>query len=194
MRAPGLSHIPQQTRRDMLRLYEKVVNLDYSADSWFSTSTSNCAEIKTVPGEYSQNWKDNGFRTVFDFITRKRPNPAQDLRVERFIQYNKRVTNIDYTSSETRQLRIRTADGALYNANHVIVTVPIGVLKANHATMFTPRLPAWKINSIDHIQFGTLDKIGLEFTTPFWASNWTGFALVWTEQGLSRVVGTRFDW
>ena len=42
----------------------------------------------------------------------------------------------------------RSPAGAKLTASKVIVTVPLGVLKAKAATMFTPALPAKKMQSI----------------------------------------------
>ena len=49
----------------------------------------------------------------------------------------------------------------------VIVTVPLGVLKAG-SIQFTPALPASHQNAIAKLGFGTLDKIYLQFDDVFW--------------------------
>lgn len=196
MASPGLRHITTENRRHMTRWYEKIVNVEDSADSWMNSSTSNCDERGELPGEDLQNWRTHGFRTVFDFLTRKRPNPANDLRVERNIRYNKEVTRINYSAAQTNQgqITVQCADGHTYRANHVIVTASVGVLKADHSSMFRPTLPSWKVNSINAIQFGTLDKIAIEFSRPFWPSSWSGFSLIWSDRGMTDITGQRFEW
>jgi spermine oxidase len=64
------------------------------------------------------------------------------VNVEEKIIFNKKVVNIDYSAAD--QVKIECSDGSEYFADQVIVTVPLGVLKAHHETMFTPKLP--KIN------------------------------------------------
>lgn len=62
----------------------------------------------------------------------------------------------------------------MFEAQHVIVTVSLGVLKANYKSIFSPPLPPRKVNSIEALQFGTMNKIILEFKKPFWPEDWTG--------------------
>ncbi len=67
------------------------------------------------------------------------------------------------------------SDNSTYEADHVIVTVPLGVLKRDYTTMFTPELPVSKRNAIEGMSFGTMNKILLEFERPFWTnSEWSG--------------------
>jgi monoamine oxidase len=58
-------------------------------------------------------------------------------------------------------------------ASHVIVTVPIGVLKAEAIT-FTPPLPPRKQHAIDALGAGAYKKIFLEFSEAFWGNESTG--------------------
>ncbi|GAB1603984.1 spermine oxidase-like [Argonauta hians] len=51
----------------------------------------------------------------------------------------------------------------LFYADHVIVTVSLGVLKAACDRMFNPQLPNRKLQAIDHLGFGIVDKVILEF-------------------------------
>lgn len=192
MNRPINRAISAANRRDFVRFYEKVTCIDDSSDSWNITSTSGCSESIQLDGENLQNWKDKGFITMFDFITRKRPDPSRDLRVETRIQFNRQVSVIDYRNANN--VRVTCTDGSVHDAAHVIVTIPLGVLKATHRTMFLPALAPRKINAIESIQFGTMNKIALEFARPFWPSDWSGFSMIWTPTGLARVVNTAFDW
>lgn len=47
--------------------------------------------------------------------------------------------------------------------------------------MFRPELPRAKCNAIAGLTLGTVDKIYLEFDSPFWPAEWTGFSLLWTQ-------------
>jgi len=52
-------------------------------------------------------------------------------------------------------------------ADIVVVTVPLGVLKSN-AIEFKPPLPSWKQKSISRLGYGNLNKVVLEFSSIFW--------------------------
>ncbi|WP_328604329.1 FAD-dependent oxidoreductase [Amycolatopsis sp. NBC_00345] len=59
------------------------------------------------------------------------------------------------------------ASGETVQAGHVVVTVPIGVLKAKSIT-FDPPLPPAKQQAIDAVGAGLMDKLWLEFPEVFW--------------------------
>lgn len=86
------------------------------------------------------------------------------------IQLNAEVTRIDYPSTQST-VTVTTRSGAVHSANHVIVTVPIGVLKSGTIT-FAPALPTQKLGAIQRMGSGLLNKIFLEFGTEdqFWSS------------------------
>lgn len=69
----------------------------------------------------------------------------------------------------------------------MICTIPLGVLKERHMSMFEPLLPLSKFKNIDGLTFGTVDKIFLEFDEPFWNSEWGGFSILWKLEQLKEV-------
>lgn len=79
------------------------------------------------------------------------------------------VTKISYASSP---IEISTDQG-IFKANYVISTIPLGVLQKNMTELFDPDFDQNKINSIDHLKMGLLDKTYLIFdkevmNNPFW--------------------------
>jgi len=61
-------------------------------------------------------------------------------------------------------------DQETYQGSHVIVTIPLGVLKKNVIT-FNPPLPKSKTQAIENLGFGNVEKIFLKFDTAFWRSS-----------------------
>ena len=59
------------------------------------------------------------------------------------------------------------ASGETVEAGHVVITVPIGVLKAG-SIIFDPPLPPGKQQAIDALGAGLMDKLWLEFPEVFW--------------------------
>ena len=79
------------------------------------------------------------------------------------IQLNHTVQAITHTNAGV------TASGSWgsIDADQAIVTVPLGVLKAQ-TIQFVPPLPADKFASINRLSMGLLNKIILTFNKPFW--------------------------
>lgn len=75
-----------------------------------------------------------------------------------------KVTGITLASPK---ITLATASGGTYQADHVVITVPLGVLKAGIVT-FSPALPATTQSAIDRIGFGNVVKVGLLFNQVFW--------------------------
>jgi polyamine oxidase len=75
-----------------------------------------------------------------------------------------RVTEI------TRQyngVKVTTEDGTSYFADACIISVPLGVLKAN-VIKFEPELPSWKSSAIADLGVGVENKIAMHFDRVFW--------------------------
>ncbi len=62
---------------------------------------------------------------------------------------------------------VAVADGEVFEATHALVTVPLGVLKAE-AIRFDPPLPDDRRAAINRLGFGQLEKVALRFEHPFW--------------------------
>ena len=93
------------------------------------------------------------------------------------VQLNHVVTEVMYRPEESdasgingKTVKVSTSNGAEFVGDAVLITVPLGCLKA-HAIKFSPSLPDWKTSSIDRLGFGVLNKIVLEFSEVFWDEN-----------------------
>jgi hypothetical protein len=79
------------------------------------------------------------------------------------VRFNTPVKAIRYNTEETRvgkAVRIECSNGEVFEADKVIITTPLGVLKSGSIT-FQPPLPAWKQGVIERMGFGLLNKVGL---------------------------------
>ena len=61
----------------------------------------------------------------------------------------------------------------IFEVDYVITTVSLGVLKADHESLFEPKLPKRKIEAIQKLGFGLVDKIFLEFDRLWWDPRWS---------------------
>jgi monoamine oxidase len=97
---------------------------------------------------------------------------AQQLAVGLDIRFGEPVFEINYSGSMVSVTTDFGEHTGTHQADHVIVTVPIGVLKAN-AIAFTPALPTAKTGAIARLGSGLLNKVFLEFPTgtQFWPAD-----------------------
>ncbi|KAJ2951109.1 hypothetical protein O0L34_g5494 [Tuta absoluta] len=79
----------------------------------------------------------------------------------------------------SHQVEIVCENGQSFFANHVICTIPLGVLKQQADTLFEPKLPQYKIESIERLLFSAVDKIFLEYERPFLNPEVTEIMLLW---------------
>lgn len=82
-------------------------------------------------------------------------------------------------------VRVETSQG-VHEAARVIVTLPLGVLKAGAVT-FSPALPARKQGAIDRLAMGALNKIALVFPHAFWPAKPHFFGYMSEERGEAPV-------
>ena len=85
-------------------------------------------------------------------------------RVEHKVQLESPVTEVDYLGERTL---VKTASGECFVADRVIVTVPIGVLKAG-AIAFVPPLSEQRKAAIAAVPFLRGFKLFLKFSDKFY--------------------------
>lgn len=78
------------------------------------------------------------------------------------------VTKIAYAGDQlTGPATIECEDGSKIEADAVVCSVPLGVLK-NGSVAFEPGLPSWKSDAIGRLGFGALNKVVLVYDKVFW--------------------------
>ncbi|KAK2578936.1 hypothetical protein KPH14_011141 [Odynerus spinipes] len=78
------------------------------------------------------------------------------------------VNGVEVWAASSRSLH---TNHTVYKADAVLVTLPLGVLKASappSAVAFNPPLPDWKSQAIQRLGFGNLNKVVLCFERIFW--------------------------
>jgi polyamine oxidase len=70
-------------------------------------------------------------------------------------------------------VNVRSTEGPAEAGSHVVVTVPLGVLK-DRRPRFSPALPPDRLAAIDRLGFGRFEKVVLTFDQAFWRT--AGFA------------------
>jgi monoamine oxidase len=126
----------------------ELVPFPSDAQAWDAFFTSSEGDNTAFPGGFSQ--------------------VAAQLAAGLDIRLSEPISAIDYSGST---VSVTTSSGT-HTAAHVIVTVPLGVLKTGAIT-FTPALPSTKTGAISRLGMGLLNKCFLEFPmgTQFWPAD-----------------------
>ncbi|KAH8385090.1 hypothetical protein KR200_003881 [Drosophila serrata] len=125
--------------------------------------------LETVDEHSEDEHSDDSERTVTEV-------PTGGLRGES-VESNS-SSNCDYPAGN---VRVDCEDGRVFHAAHVICTIPLGVLKSTHRSLFDPELPQYKQESIENLMFGTVDKIFLEYERPFLSADISEIMLLWDD-------------
>ncbi len=100
-------------------------------------------------------------------------NPLQDLLISRFtavqpfVKLNTPISAIDYSADP---IVLTAKDGTTFQADKVIVTVPISILK-NGSLSFSPGLPGTFTGSLSKIGMGASLRAIIEFKRNFWGDS-----------------------
>ncbi len=79
------------------------------------------------------------------------------------IRHNQLVRRISWSPSGVSV----TTESDLFDADRVVVTLPLGVLKRGNVE-FSPALPREKVTALSKLAMGVLDKTYLKFPAAFW--------------------------
>ena len=140
--------------KDYFRRYTRSVD---GCDSWYEVSQKGYDMYQECKGnEFVRFKKGNKYSDLINLL--KNPIPYSNIKL------NEPVIKIDSTNPD--KVKVITESGLEYEADVVIFSGSLGFLKAKGLELFEPSLPDDKIEAIDKIGFGTVDKIYLEFSQP----------------------------
>ena len=78
------------------------------------------------------------------------------------VKFDRMVEKVEYSEDN---VKITTSSGDQFLADYAVITLPLGVLKADQAKLFSPALPGWKQLAIQQMGFGANAKVFLIFAT-----------------------------
>ncbi|ETN43653.1 uncharacterized protein HMPREF1541_02812 [Cyphellophora europaea CBS 101466] len=97
-------------------------------------------------------------------ILREVAKPALDAGIVRF---DSEATGIEVLEAD-QGVKVTLRNGEQSAFDEVVCTAPLGWLKRNKSTAFTPRLPKRIDAAIDNISYGRLEKLYISFPEAFW--------------------------
>ncbi|KAI5107342.1 hypothetical protein C0J45_2980, partial [Silurus meridionalis] len=168
---------------------------DEAVSSLYEVSASQDSDYIDLDGEFYNSLGPGGYQAILDLLLKGLP-PGTILSntAVKSIQWDLTTNSQDNKSKEENHpVKVTCENDEIFEADHVIVTVSLGVLKQQARTMFEPALPKSKLDAIERLGFGTVDKIFLCFTKRFWPEDCAGIQLVWDEGPEDKTVYTSQD-
>lgn len=136
---------------------------DYLMHTYFELEFAGALDVLSVQAPWEGEDLRGGDVIVPDGFVQLAEHLAQNLD----IRFNKVVNKVRYGGNK---VRVFTQSGQRFTADRVVVTVPLGVLKAGDI-QFIPNLPQNKQRAINRFGSGTLNKTWLFFPHAFWNTN-----------------------
>lgn len=146
------------------------------SENWFEVSAKGLLQYKECPGNPVVNWKQGGYRNLVDHLMEKIPPSCLVLGSP--IKHIERGSDV---LSGRPGCKVTLTSGALIQADHVIFTPCIGVLKARAGEMFSPPLPDQKIKAIEGLGIYVVNKIYVQFPHRWWSEDCDGFSFLHDE-------------
>ncbi|XP_054839668.1 peroxisomal N(1)-acetyl-spermine/spermidine oxidase [Eublepharis macularius] len=160
----------------ILNMYLKVECCVSGTHSMDLVALGPFGEYATLPG------LDCTFPNGYEGLTER----MRALLPEDCVLFNKVVTTVRWGGSFVEPItgrlfpvQVECEDRETFLADHVLLTIPLGVLKEQQEALFCPPLPPQKVAAIRHLGFGTNNKIFLEFERPFWEPDCQVVEMVW---------------
>ncbi|XP_058828035.1 spermine oxidase-like [Topomyia yanbarensis] len=170
-----------------ISFYHNYLKGYLAIDSWYNLLATSAADYEECEGPIRMSWKGNGFKTILDLLM----NQYSDISMASKVLFNNKVSHIVYNNEV---ISVVCAGGTVYQTHHVIVTVSLGVLKECYESFFSPELPLSKINAINGLHFGVVNKVFMEFEQPFWKTRGNVFRLLWQQHDLENLRISQYSW
>lgn len=156
---PKLEEISDEDTRYLVQLFLSYTELHEGSDlNRLSRKYFQKGEAGFQPSDLSLS---KGFGSLVEEIASGYNFP---------IKLNSIVTHIEMLNENNELVRLSTNETCSYLCKYVLLTVPLGCLKAN-SIQFSPTLPCWKMEAINHMGLALLDKVYLQFSQIFWENH-----------------------
>ena len=126
----------------------------------------------------------NTYRDILNEIGATVTNGDKDNNVT--LKLDTEVVHFDTSSTSNpnprlpdgdgKKVTITTSTGEKATFDEVVITCPLGWLKRNYTSAFTPHLPSRLSEAIQHINYGRLEKLYVTFPSAFWLRDENGNA------------------
>lgn len=148
------------TAQDFRLMNWHVANLEYS-------NATNYHQLSLQGWDIDAGNEWEGAHTMVIGGYQNVPRGLLSLPTPLNIRQKAPVCKIEYAPDGSGVATVECEDGYTVEADYVVNTIPLGVLKHGNVR-FEPPLPSWKADAIERLGFGVLNKVILVYHTPFW--------------------------
>ncbi|KAK4185530.1 putative lysine-specific histone demethylase 1 [Podospora australis] len=148
------------TAQDFRLMNWHIANLEYS-----NATNYNQLSLQGWDIDAGNEWE--GSHTMVIGGYQSLPKGLLQLPTPLDLRQKSPVKKITYSPAGTGAAKVECEDGYTVEADYVVNTIPLGVLKHGNV-QFEPPLPSWKSDTIERLGFGVLNKVILVFKEPFW--------------------------
>ena len=164
-----------RTKKAVYQSLQRLESINSAAN--FNHVSLGSLRTEHLPGHECLVLK-TGYRPVLDIIAQ--PIPRESIHLDSPIA---KIYWLPDSQSNDSAVAVEFESGNMVAGDHIICTIPVGVFKETASHLFQPSLPAEQMKLLERIGFGTLNKIFLEWETPWWdttaSTDWWIF--VWRE-------------
>lgn len=166
--------------RQVFEWCKRIECTDEACSSLYEVSASQMSYYTALDGGFFNTLGPGGYQAILDVLLKDLPlGTVQCSAPVKSIQWD--LVKKGSGEDQRYPVKVVCENGQSFEADHVIVTVSLGVLKDKATTMFEPSLPEKKLSAIENLGFGIVDKIFLFFEESFWPDDCSGVQLVWKE-------------
>lgn len=158
--------------RELIFWHHKLLECCISGcDNLHEVSLAEFGSYESLPGIHYTI--PPGFEAVLDIL--KQNIPKENIVFNAPV----RCINWDLGPDSEYPVCVEMENGEKHYANHVIVTVSLGVLKASSDRFFSPPLPAAKQQALKKLGFGVVNKVFLVFEEPIVDADVFRLNMIW---------------
>ena len=159
-------------------LGEAVIN---GCDDLHDLSLSEAGSFEELPGVHYVIRP--GFEEVVHIL--KRNIPSGNILLSHPVTQVK--WDIDNQGAQRYEACVECQNGKKFYANHVLVTCSLGYLKKCSGRLFSPPLPNFKLDAMNRLCIGTVNKIILEFESRVLPRGVSRLELIWDRANVENM-------
>jgi len=156
--------------------------------NWSNEIGANFGSYASIEGSTALSIKE-GMESLLQILMEN----AKSVNWNEIIRFGHHFQNVEWFDRENPLITYSISDEiSTMKADNVIITVPLGVLKMHHETLFTPKLPAKKALAIKTLQYAVVNKIFITYESAWWPQG-ANLHVIW-KSGLGNEISESDEW